>query len=101
MVVRKEDSSSKKSKHNDTDFFNGSNNLSDNVSLDIIEVEDYLEKGKASFNRIYQVFDGEMQLTINGREIILCKGDGVFIEKGMTYEMKGTFKAAAINKVAF
>lgn len=70
----------------------------DNVSLDVIEVKDYFEKGKAAYNRVYEVYDGELQLTINDQHVVLHKGDAVFIEKGMDYELKGTFKMIAVNK---
>ncbi len=100
IVVRKSTSSSIKNKDRDTKLFNDISNPSNNISLDVIEVEDYFEKGKASFNRVYHVFDGELQLAINDQQTTLYKGDGVFIQKGMTYEMKGTFKAVAVNTVA-
>lgn len=73
----------------------------DSISVDDIEVTDYLEKGKAAFSRVYQIYEGELQLTINDEHFNLHKGDGVFIEKGTVYEMKGTYKAIAVNKVAY
>ena len=100
MIVRNSDESPHKRNVFDDSLLTDVSNLPDDVSLDFIEVEEYVEKGKASFNRVYHIYDGEMQVTINEREIILRKGDGIFIEKGMNFEMTGTFKAAAVNKVA-
>jgi hypothetical protein len=100
MVVRSLDTSSKRKRVFDDSLLSDISHLPDDVSLDFIEVENYFEKGKASFNRVYHIYDGEMKLTINDREIILRKGDGVFIEKGMNYEMNGTFKAAAVHRIA-
>lgn len=70
------------------------------VSLDVIEVTDYEEQGKAAFSRVYEVYDGVMQVIINEQQINIQKGDSIFIEKGMDYEIKGTFKAVAINRIA-
>jgi len=100
MVVRKSDERVRTFSHKKEASDDVLYDALDNVSLDVIEVTDYSEKGKASYNRVYEVFDGEMQLIINGQQANLHKGDGVFIEKGMNYELKGTFKAVAINKTA-
>jgi mannose-6-phosphate isomerase class I len=101
MVVRKSDQEVKKFADKKEASGDVSYRELENVSLDIIEVTDYFEKGKAAFNRVYEVYDGEMQLTIAGQQTSLHKGDAVFIEKDMDYELKGTFKAVAINKTAF
>ena len=99
MVVRKSDKSKQSVSEKAAQFV--SNDGLNTVSLDVIEVIDYSEKGKASFNRVYQIFDGVMQVIINDQEINLQKGDSIFIEKGMNFEIKGTFKAVAVHRVAF
>jgi len=99
MIVRSSDKSTKKFVDKDIshlitkDAFNS-------LSVDTIEVTDYFEKGKASYNRIYQIYDGKMEILINEKQIILLKGDGIFIQEGMDYEIEGTFKAIAMNRVA-
>src|SRR5579863_3829704 len=100
MVVRKSDERVRKFADKKEASDEISYSALNDVSLDIIEVTDYSEKGIASYNRVYEVFDGELQLTINNQQTNLHKGDAVFIEKGMDYELKGTFKAVAVNKVA-
>ncbi|HSX09152.1 MAG TPA: hypothetical protein VLF93_03300 [Candidatus Saccharimonadales bacterium] len=100
MIVRTSDESTHKKNVFDDSLITDVSNLPDDVSLDFIEVEEYFEKGEASFNRVYHIYDGAMKVIINDREIVLRKGDGIFIEKGMNFEMTGTFKAAAVHRVA-
>jgi ethanolamine utilization protein EutQ (cupin superfamily) len=72
------------------------------ISLDFIEVEDFDMTLKAEYNIIYYVFDGEMQLVVNDRNTYtLLIGDAVFIEKGMRYRLKGTFRATTVNRTAY
>jgi mannose-6-phosphate isomerase-like protein (cupin superfamily) len=101
VVVRKSDPSRKKISGNNENIDRASNNLLNTFSLDIFEETDYREKGKASFNRIYEIYDGELHVIIDDQEIILQKGDSIFIGKGTSFEMRGTFKAVAVNTVAF
>lgn len=100
MVVRKSDPSRKKTSNEDNSIASVSNNSLNNLSLDVFEETDYYGKGRASFSRVYEVFDGVLHVIINDEEIILNKGDSIFIGKGTIYEMKGTFKVIAVNKVA-
>lgn len=98
MIVRSSDKSTKKFVEKDISHLIAKNEL-DTLSIDTIEVTNYLEKGKATYNRMYEIYDGEMELLINGKQIMLHKGDGIFIEKGIDYEIEGTFKAIAMNRV--
>lgn len=75
--------------------------ISQEVSLAIIEATDYYEKETTAYNRIYYVLDGTLVLVFNGEEMSLHVGDTCFIEKGMTYEMKGTFEVVVVNQPAF
>ena len=70
----------------------------DGAFLDVIEVTDYHEKMTAEYHIVYYVYEGKVRLLINGQEIILEKGDSIYIEKGTFYEMQGTFKAMAVDK---
>lgn len=99
-VIRKSDQSRKKITENNDPIDYASKESLDTLSLDDFEGTDYYEKGKASFSRIYQVYEGAMHVIINEEEIILNKGDSIFIGKGTSFEMKGTFKALAVNKEA-
>jgi mannose-6-phosphate isomerase-like protein (cupin superfamily) len=70
------------------------------VCLKIIEEKDCNKKEIAEYNRIYYVFEGELQLAINNKENLLYSGDACFVEKGMLFEIKGTFKALSVHKRA-
>jgi hypothetical protein len=100
MVVRKSDGVAKKFDDKESALDQSTLDTLNSLSIDIFEETDYYGKGMASFNRIYEVYDGELYVTINDQEMVLHKGDSIFIEKGMIYEMKGTFKAIAMNRVA-
>jgi mannose-6-phosphate isomerase class I len=99
MVVRKSDRVAKKFADK-TEVPADVHETLQHMSLDVIEVTDYVEQGKASFNRVYEIYDGIMQVVINEQHIDLQKGDSIFIEKDMNYEIKGTFKAIAISNAA-
>lgn len=75
--------------------------ISPDVSLAITEATDYYEQETCEYNRIYYVLDGELQIISNGVESTLQGGDVCFISKGTDYEMRGTFKALAVNQPAF
>ena len=70
-------------------------------SFDFLEVTNFQQKFRMDYHLVYYVFDGELFFEINKGEYFLQKGDAVFVEKGMSYEMKGTFKAVAINRTAY
>lgn len=76
---------------------NDSINLDEKISLNVVEATDYHEKTKSAYNRIYYVSDGLIKLLINGQEIFLQKGDACFIEKGMTFELSGTFSVIIVS----
>jgi len=63
--------------------------------------DDYFEKIKVGYNRLYFVLEGELRLTFNGKEERLKKDDSIYIEKNTEYEMNGTFNVAVINEPAF
>ena len=73
-------------------------NLDEKVSLNVAEVIDYHEKTTAAYNRIYYVSAGVMKLSINGQEIQLQKGDACFVEKGMIFELAGTFIVIIVSQ---
>jgi ethanolamine utilization protein EutQ (cupin superfamily) len=75
--------------------------ISPSVSLAITEATDYHEKETSEYDRIYYVLDGELQISSEGIESALQVGDSCFISKGTSYEMRGTFKALAVNQPAF
>jgi len=41
-----------------------------------------------------------MQIDADGTQSVLSVGDACFIEKGTTYEMRGTFNAVTVNQPA-
>jgi ethanolamine utilization protein EutQ (cupin superfamily) len=100
MVVRKNDTRVRKISDNNLAMNEIAADISENVSLAVLEVEDYDETETTKYNRIYYVFDGLLHLIINGKESLLQKGDAFFIERGMTFQMKGTFKAMSVNQPA-
>lgn len=63
--------------------------------------DNYYEKIKAGYNRLYFILEGELVLTFNGKEERLRKDDTIYIEKNTEYEMTGTFNAVVINEPAF
>jgi len=69
----------------------------DKVSLDIVEVKDHHEKTLAGYNRIYYVSEGEMLLQINNNIFNIQKGDVCFVEKGMRFELEGTFRVIIVS----
>ena len=98
MVIRKSNASVPKITGSKiaTDYI--TKDISEQVALAVIEGADYDEKETTDVNRIYYIFDGQLQLFVRDKEAVLYAGDAFFIEKGMTYEMKGTFKAIAVNQ---
>jgi ethanolamine utilization protein EutQ (cupin superfamily) len=78
-----------------------SKDISPNVSFATTEASDYYEEETTSYDRIYYVLSGALELTIDGDTNTLQKGDTCFIRKGTTYEMRGTFKAVTVNQPAF
>jgi len=63
--------------------------------------DNYYEKIKVGYSRLYFVLEGELVLTFNGKEERLEKDDVIYIEKDTEYEMNGTFNAVVINEPAF
>ncbi|HSW91661.1 MAG TPA: cupin domain-containing protein [Candidatus Saccharimonadales bacterium] len=78
-----------------------SKDISPNISFATTEATDYYEKETTPYDRIYYVLDGVLNLTIDGSESTLQKGDSCFLSKNTTYEMQGTFKAVTVNQPAF
>ena len=97
MVIRKSDTYVRKTSESKdiTDYI--PSDIADRVSLEVMEVVDYAESEIAEYNRIYYVFDGELQLLLNDKETLLYKGDAAFFEKGMAFALKGTFKVFIIS----
>ncbi len=75
--------------------------ISRNVSLATTKATDYIETETTTYDRIYFVLDGVLELTYEGEASVLAKGDACFIPKGSTYEMRGTFEVVAVNYPAF
>jgi mannose-6-phosphate isomerase-like protein (cupin superfamily) len=67
------------------------------ISLDFAEVIDHYEKTIAAYNRIYYIAEGHMQFYFNNQLINLQKGDACFVEKGMHFELKGTFTVIIVS----
>ncbi|SRR5258708_27619148 len=72
--------------------------IDEKVSFNVTEAIDYYEQATAAYNRVYYIYDGLMKLLINGQEIQLYKGDACFVEKGMAFELKGTFKVIVVSQ---
>lgn len=96
MVVRKSLHSAKKISNEKKDL-NEIIPRDQGISLDIAEVVDHHEKTLAAYNRIYYVSEGNMQLCFNNQHIHLQKGDACFVEKGMLFELKGTFTVIIVS----
>lgn len=75
--------------------------ISPGVSLATTRASDYYEKETTPYNRIYFILEGKMELDFDGNKEVLSTGDACFLEKGTTYEMRGTFNAVTINQPAF
>jgi len=71
------------------------------ISLTTTKATDYYEQETTPYNRIYFVIEGEMELTVGGSSEMLLVGDACFLEKGTTYEMRGSFNAVTVNQPAF
>lgn len=63
--------------------------------------DNYYEKIKVGYNRLYFILEGELILTFNGKKEVLKKDDAIYIEKNTEYEMNGSFNAVVINEPAF
>lgn len=75
--------------------------ISPAVSLAVTTGTDYHEQETCQYNRIYYVLDGELKIESDGATSILHTGDAIFITKGTTYSMHGTFRAVTVNEPAF
>jgi mannose-6-phosphate isomerase-like protein (cupin superfamily) len=100
-VVRKQDATLRKIADNKTAANYITKDTSPTVSLATIDATNYYENEVAEYNRIYFVLDGKLTLQFDDEEFVLLPEDTCFVEKGTTYIMKGTFKAAIINQPAF
>jgi len=100
-VIRKSEASIRKIADNKTATNYITKDISSQMSFATIEAIDYFEKETSSYNRIYYVLKGTLQLMFGKQEISLQGEDSCFVEKGTTYEMKGTFKAIVVNQPAF
>ncbi|PIY68573.1 hypothetical protein COY90_05205 [Candidatus Roizmanbacteria bacterium CG_4_10_14_0_8_um_filter_39_9] len=63
--------------------------------------DNYYEKIKVGYNRLYFILEGELVLTFNEKEERLKKDDSIYIEKNTEYEINGTFNAVVVNEPAF
>lgn len=71
------------------------------VSLAVIEANNYNEVETTLYDRIYYVTEGELILINDDGKYAMNTGDSCFIPKGTTYTMSGTFKLLVINQPAF
>ena len=71
------------------------------VSLAVIEANNFHEDETTLYDRIYYIIDGELILINDNKKYILSVGDSCFIPEGTTYVMSGTFKILVINQPAF
>ena len=97
MVIKKSETPVKKIS-DDKMSLNEIVDIDEKVSLNVTEAVDYNERTTAEYSRIYYIYDGLMQLSINNRELELGKGDACFVEKGMTFALKGTFKVITVSQ---
>ncbi|HSW97887.1 MAG TPA: hypothetical protein VLF89_08735 [Candidatus Saccharimonadales bacterium] len=96
IVVRKSQKFAKKI-FNEKKSFNEIVPTDLRISIDVAEVTNHHEKTTAGYNRIYYVKDGEMQIVFNNQHFNLSTGDACFIEKGMTFELNGTFGVIIVS----
>jgi len=75
--------------------------LTENVSLAVIEANNYSEEETTLYDRIYYVTEGELILINDHNKYVMNTGDSCFISKNITYIMSGTFKLLVINQPAF
>ena len=72
-----------------------------NVSLAVIDAQEYRGDEQANYNRIYYVIEGSLTLTFDDNRQTLELGDSCYIEKGRKYQIEGTFKAIIVSQPAF
>lgn len=75
--------------------------VSESVSLAVTEATNYIEDQHAKYNRIYYVLEGTLVLAFGNETVELNRDDACFVSKGITYQMKGSFKAIIVNQPAF
>lgn len=76
-------------------------NITSDFSLAVIKAENFDEMETATYNRIYYVLSGQLELTFDGVKNILKSGDTCYLQKGSKYQMSGTFGTIVINQPAF
>ena len=67
------------------------------VSLAVIEANNFNEEETTRYDRIYYVTEGELILINEDKKYAMNVGDSCFIPKGTTYIMSGTFKLIVIT----
>jgi ethanolamine utilization protein EutQ (cupin superfamily) len=75
--------------------------ISGDLSLAVLEGVNYSEKEISAYSRIYYVLEGKLILNFGEGDHSLAPGDTCFVSRGTGYEMKGAFKAIAVNQPAF
>ncbi len=77
------------------------NEFSPNVSLSVTKADECNIAETTQYDRIYFFLEGRMILNIEGQEFVLRANDSIFIEAGMSYDIKGTFRSVVVNQPAF
>jgi mannose-6-phosphate isomerase-like protein (cupin superfamily) len=95
QAIHRQVSDSKKIKNYITDEF------SPNVSLSVIEADDFESHERTEYDRIYFVLEGRMIVAIDGQEYVLRADDSLFLHSGTEYIMKGSFRSIVVNQPAF
>lgn len=101
VIARKTEVRVRKTIDNENMLQDVSGTLLNKIAIENIEGTDFSSKLHAEYNVINYLYEGELLLEINNKQYTLIKGDAFFIEKGMTYVMRGTFKAMCLNRTVY
>lgn len=100
-IIKKDEGLIRKITDNKTAINLISKEITPNVSLALLEADNFNEEETTQYDRIYFVTEGKLTLTFGPHSNELVSGDSCFILKGTTYNMSGTFKTLVINQPAF
>jgi mannose-6-phosphate isomerase-like protein (cupin superfamily) len=102
-IIRKPEAKERKVADNKSAFNYITKDISQDVSLAVIEGTDYVGEANVPQNRIYFVLSGSLILDLNGEKTILYPEDSCFISAGTKYSyvMSGTFKIITIDQPAY
>ena len=75
--------------------------ISPNFSLATTSGFNCLEKEITQYDRIYFVLTGVLELSFGEDKITVNPNDSIFIKRGTTYTISGTFNTVLVNQPAF